>query len=93
MINSTNFLRMPELENQETKMSHDRYEVYVNNAFVGNKVLLTQTEDARDVERFIDSQGFIDTQVDVVGDHIQVSTANDTAEELKDVLRSYLAIR
>ena len=80
--------------NESLKNNHDYYDIYVNEEFVGKKMLLTEKEDISDVNDFLEKQGYnnISTQLD--GDHY-VIRANDEEEarRLKETLSIYLHIR
>lgn len=77
-----------------TKISHDRYDVYVNKDYVGRKVLLTQGEDVTDVADFLKSHGLNKFASHIDGDHLHIDS-NDTAEQtaIKDALSIYLQMR
>jgi hypothetical protein len=70
-----------------TKLSEDRYEIYVNNDFIGYKSLLNASDDLSDVDDFLKSQGINEFQSQLNGDHYHIS-ASET-ERIKDVLNVY----
>ncbi|MEQ6391176.1 hypothetical protein RZN22_17975 [Bacillaceae bacterium S4-13-58] len=82
------------LDDNRTKNAHDRYDVYVNKSHVGQKVLLTQTEDVTDIKDYLDAKGFNGVEGYLDGDHYVIQT-NDPAEaeRIKDILSVYLGIR
>ena len=57
-------------ENDSLKLSTDSYEVFVNDDKVGNKLLLTQTDDPNDLNDFLENNGFKNFKVNVVGNSI-----------------------
>lgn len=79
-------------ENHDMKLSQDRYEVFVNGDKVGNKILLTQTEDAHDLHSYLESNGFTDFEYQVIGDHIEIQTKQESGH-MKGILSSYLGIK
>jgi hypothetical protein len=77
-----------------TKLAHDRYDVYVNDDFVGQKPLLNQSEDITDVSDFLKSQGFNSFQALVDGDHYKIEpTDSNTERKMKEALSIYLQTR
>jgi len=75
----------------EVKNSSDSYDIYVNNEYVGKKVMVTQTEDLTDIMDFLKTQGVEDVNGKLDGDHYQI-TANDP-EQVKDIMKVYLENR
>jgi hypothetical protein len=69
------------------KLSEDRYEIYVNNDFIGYKSLMNTSDDLSDVDDFLKSQGIKEFQSQLDGDHYHIS-ASET-ERIKDVLSVY----
>lgn len=79
-------------ENHHSKISNDSYEVFVNDDKVGNKILLTQTDDAKDLNQYLEENGFNHFKVNVLGDSIVIET-NERPHKMKEILSSYLDIR
>ncbi|MBM7662399.1 capsule polysaccharide export protein KpsE/RkpR [Bacillus mesophilus] len=78
----------------DTKMNHDRYDVYVNGEFVGHKVLLTQSEDITDVNDFLKTQGFKHFEGRLDGDHYDLHVEdNQSLQDMREALQIYLQIR
>ncbi|WP_417898583.1 hypothetical protein ABN702_21210 [Bacillus haimaensis] len=75
-----------------TKLSHDRYEVYVNGDFVGQKTLLSTREDVTSVNEFLHTQGHNDFLTNLDGDHYHIRTTKKE-RELKHALQLYLNSR
>lgn len=75
----------------QVKGAHDEIDVYVNDEFIGKKMLLTQTEDAGDIVDFLKLQGVEDVTTELNGDHYVIKS-NDP-ERLKQVLGVYLQNR
>ena len=79
-------------DNHDAKLSQDRYEVFVNGDKVGNKILLTQTDDTHDLDSYLQTNGFTDFEYKVTGDHIEIKTKQES-NDMKEILSSYLSIR
>jgi capsule polysaccharide export protein KpsE/RkpR len=78
----------------ETKMNHDRYDIYVNKDYVGQKTVLGQNEDIFDLEDFLKEQGISGFQSELEGDHFHLTSPDDSsATNMKDVLNVYLQSR
>lgn len=75
----------------QTKLYTDRYEVFVNGDKVGDKIQRTQVEDPDYLEIYLKEQGFQDFHYEVVGDHIEIRSLEDT-EQIKNILSGYLSI-
>lgn len=69
------------------KLQDDRYEIYVNDEFVGYKTLLNQSDSIEDVDDFLKQQGTKEFTGQLDGNHYYIQT-ND-ANNVKDVLRVY----
>ncbi|MFD1735104.1 hypothetical protein ACFSCX_00875 [Bacillus salitolerans] len=80
-------------QHANSKISHDRYDVYVNGDFVGHKTLLTQTEDITDVNDFLHSQGYNRYEASLNGDHFEIRAEDETATDLAEALQIYLQTR
>lgn len=74
-------------DNGTAKLSEDRYEIYVNDDFVGYKSLHNVSDQLSDVDDFLKSQGIQGFQSLLEGDHYYISGEN--TERLKDVLSVY----
>ncbi|WP_404331651.1 hypothetical protein [Mesobacillus maritimus] len=75
----------------QVKSAHDEIDVYVNDEFIGKKMLLTQTEDANDIGDFLKLQGVENVTTEINGDHYVIKS--DNPERLKQVLEVYLQNR
>ncbi|CAG9620072.1 hypothetical protein [Sutcliffiella rhizosphaerae] len=75
-----------------TKLSHDRYEIYVNGDFVGQKYLLSPREDVTSVYEFLHTHGYYDFLSNIDGDHFHIETTKKE-RELKHALQIYLNSR
>lgn len=75
------------------KLNQDRYEVYVNGDYVGEKSLLVQTDDITDVDDFLHQEGYTEFASDLDGDHYNINADEASQEDLKNNLKLYLKIR
>jgi hypothetical protein len=93
MSDRFDFFPFVDTDENEVKLSHDRYEVYVNGDFVGYKTLFGSNEDVVDVEQFLQNQGFSQIEAKVDGDHYEIHADRDEEEKVKKVLEMYLQQR
>ncbi len=91
--NQTAFPPFPDLrkESDILKEGHEAYDVYVNEEFVGKKVLLTQSEEIDDIVDFLKTQGVKNVSTNLEGDHFVINS--EEPENLKQILKTYLQIR
>ncbi|WP_235991645.1 hypothetical protein [Metabacillus schmidteae] len=75
-----------------TKLSQDRYDVYVNQDYVGQKYLLTAQESVSDIDDFLRNEGISDFQSVVDGDHYHIKALGNE-HKVADVLKVYLQNR
>lgn len=76
---------------QGSKLNQDRYEVFVDGEYVGDKVLYAQNEDESSVADFLEKQGYDQVKVEKDGDHIIVhSHDHDEAAKMRHALEVYL---
>lgn len=68
---------------------HDQYNVFVNNDYIGKKVLLTDTEKPSDLEKYLYSQGFTNFKTDINQTDIKIKCNEDT-DKIESILGSYL---
>jgi hypothetical protein len=71
----------------DSKLSEDRYEIYVNGDFVGYKTLFNVSDYLSDVDNFIKSQGNIEFKSQLDGDHYNIQT--EESERIKEILDVY----
>lgn len=77
-----------EEDNQE-KLNEDRYELYVNNEYIGDKTLLNHSDSLKDVDDFIKLQGIEDFSTEVEGDHYHILADSHVSSQLKGILSVY----
>ncbi|MDQ0226683.1 hypothetical protein [Metabacillus niabensis] len=76
----------------QAKVSHDRYDVYVNDDFVGQKYLLTAQESVHDIDEFLMNEGQKDFHSYLDGDHYYIRTQTNE-QSISNVLKVYLQNR
>jgi hypothetical protein len=72
--------------------SSDRYDVYVNQDFIGQKLLLTAQESVHDIDDFLKSEGYRNFQSYADGDHYYIR-AVENEQDVANVLKVYLQNR
>jgi hypothetical protein len=75
-----------------TKLSHDRYDVYVNQDYIGQKYLLTAQESVQDIDDFLRNEGYSNFQSYLDGDHYYIKAVNNE-HDVANVLKVYLQNR
>lgn len=75
-----------------TKLSHDRYDVYVNQDYVGQKYLLSAQESVHDIDDFLKNEGITKFQSVADGDHYHIR-ALENEHKVADILKVYLQNR
>ncbi|MBM7095521.1 MULTISPECIES: hypothetical protein [Alteribacter] len=84
------YFRVFEGEQYDGKLTEDRYEMYVNNHYVGDHTLYTEKEHASSVKDFLHQQGFRHVNMEVNGDHVVVITpSHEEAERMENCLRIF----
>ncbi|WDC83254.1 hypothetical protein PL321_10690 [Caloramator sp. mosi_1] len=74
----------------DLKQEHDTYRIYVNGDYVGNKTLLSQGEDIKDIEGFLKSRGYKNIASQIEGNMYNIEVADELLEEIKRNLNVYL---
>lgn len=80
-------------EDENIKISHDSFNVYVNEEYIGKKTLLAQNEKPSDVEGYLKHRGFHNFNSSISGDHILINSAFEEADGIKKNLEIYLTLR
>ncbi len=75
----------------DLKNAHDAYDIYVNDEFIGKKLVLTQSEEVGDVVDFLKVQGVQNVSTNLDGDHYVIKT--EDAQRVKDIIAAYLKNR
>ena len=86
------FYNLMDFDNNE-KIEHDSYDVYVNKDYVGRKILLTQNESLKDISGYLKRQGFNNFSTEVQGNHVIIKSEGAEADAIKRNLNVYLHIR
>lgn len=81
------FLENRQDDRDAVKLTDDRYEIYVNDDFVGYKTLLNRNDDLQDVDDFLHQQGVQNFKTLQDGDHYKIETLD--AKRARDVLSVY----
>lgn len=84
---------IPQFENFNLKEAHDTYRVYLNGDYIGEKILLTPTEDVKDVERFLKDRGYKNIATQIDGNVLNIVADSTVAEEIKNNLNVFLNLR
>ncbi|MFD2215184.1 MULTISPECIES: hypothetical protein [Bacillaceae] len=75
-----------------TKIGQDRYDVYVNQDYIGQKYLLTAQESVSDIDEFLKNEGVNNFESYLDGDHYYIK-AVENEQRVSDVLKVYLQNR
>jgi hypothetical protein len=73
----------------DSKLNEDRYEVFVNQEFVGHKTLLNQGDHLSDIDHFLKSQGISSIKASLDGDHYLIETSQEDRTKASDALKVY----
>lgn len=79
-------------ESSHSKISHDRYDVYVNQDYIGQKFLLSAQESVQDIDDFLKNEGYGNFQSYLDGDHYYIR-AVENEQNVANVLKVYLQNR
>jgi hypothetical protein len=79
-------------DQSNTQLSHDRYDVYVNQDYIGQKYLLTAQESVQDIDDFLRNEGHSNFQSYLDGDHYYIKAVNNE-HDVANVLKVYLQNR
>ncbi|SDZ66826.1 hypothetical protein SAMN05421736_12811 [Evansella caseinilytica] len=81
-------------EDYDVKLNDDRYQIYVNEEYVGDHTMFLPKEDASAVVDFLHTQGFKHVNMEVNGDHIVIHTeSREEAEQMETALKVYVRNR
>jgi hypothetical protein len=86
--NSFPFINADVGADSDVKLNEDRYEVYVNGNFVGQKSLKNQGENLSDIDDFLRLQGFSNFTTSVDGDHYMIHISNHD-DDISNALSVY----
>lgn len=74
----------------DSKLEEDSYRVYVNNDYVGSKVLYSQIEKIEDLNKYLQNQGFNDFNTKLDGNHYSIHAEETEAKHMKETLQVHL---
>lgn len=78
----------------EDIIEHDSYDVYVNDDFVGRKVLYSESEDISNISDYLSSNGYGDFTYTEDGNKFIIEDFDEEeADKMKNQLETYLNIR
>ncbi|APH06889.1 hypothetical protein A9C19_00320 [Bacillus weihaiensis] len=75
-----------------SSITHDRYDVYINQDFIGQKYLLTAQESVHDIDEFLKNEGIKEFESYLDGDHYYIK-AGENERRAAEVLKVYLQNR
>lgn len=75
------------MANGDSKLSEDRYEIYVNDDFVGYKTLFNASDSLADVDDFLKTQGVQNFSTELDGDHYKIKASE--SDQIKEILDVY----
>jgi hypothetical protein len=75
-----------------SQISHDRYDVYVNQNYIGQKSLLTAQESVQDIDDFLRNEGYSNFQTFIDGNHYYINAVGNE-HGVASVLNVYLQNR
>ncbi|MBE4907705.1 hypothetical protein IMZ08_06515 [Bacillus luteolus] len=77
----------------DAKLNEDRYEVFINQQFIGHKTLLTQGDHLTDIDNFLKSQGITSFKSSLDGDHYLIEASPEDQTKARDALNVYFTNR
>jgi len=81
-------------DENEDIIEHDSYDVYVNDDFVGRKVLYSESEDITNISDYLSSNGYGDFTYTEEGNKFIIEDYDEEeAGKMKNQLETYLNIR
>ncbi|MFA6939430.1 MAG: hypothetical protein WCQ54_00390 [Clostridiaceae bacterium] len=81
-------------DENEDIIEHDSYDVYVNDDFVGRKVLYAESEDISTISDYLSSNGYGDFTYTEDGNKFIIEDFDEEeADKMKNQLETYLNIR
>lgn len=76
-----------------SKIAHDIYKVFVNNDYVGDKVLLAQNEHVEGIEKYLKNKGFENFSTKLTGNEYAIKPSEGDFHNMKNTLEVYLQTR
>ncbi|ADD02234.1 conserved hypothetical protein [Thermoanaerobacter mathranii subsp. mathranii str. A3] len=80
--------------NANLKVPTDTFSIYVNEEYVGDKILIAQGDLGKNsVKEYLMNQGFTDFSYTIDGKNIYIDTYEENAKNMINYLKVYLRIR
>ncbi|WP_421385148.1 hypothetical protein ACOJQI_10395 [Bacillus salacetis] len=80
------------INEDEMKLQHDQYQVYVGDDLIGRKTLLNQADKLSDIDDFLRSNGIDSFQTSLEGDHYTIQP-NEKADKIVKAMEIYFKNR
>ncbi|EDL66772.1 hypothetical protein [Bacillus sp. SG-1] len=80
------------IDEEQTKLLQDQYEVYVDHDFVGRKTLFNQVDMLSDIDDFLKANGIDSFQTKLEGDHYKINPQGQS-ENIISALEVYFKNR
>lgn len=77
-------------ENNELKNYHDKFTVYVNNDYVGDKTLVTQGDSVNSIRTFLNEQGYDKFSTNIEGSRYNIRCNEEVSSNIKNAVNVYL---
>ncbi|MBO9129103.1 hypothetical protein [Bacillus sp. 165] len=74
----------------DSKQSYEAYDVFVDQEYVGQKMMANEYEHIADIEDFLRGRGFVNFSTAMEGDHYEIHVHDDGERQaIKDNLNMY----
>lgn len=70
------------------KNANESYDVFVNEQYIGKKLIMTQNDSLEDMVDFIKAQGIEDVSTQLAGDHYIIKTSEE--QRVKQLVAAHL---
>lgn len=83
-----------EADINHNRLQHDSYQIYVNNDYIADKVLISQNEKINEVDDYLKEQGLYEFSSELDGNKYNlICDDKEVSKRLKKILNIYLNIR
>ncbi|MFX3623403.1 MAG: hypothetical protein ACE3JP_04990 [Ectobacillus sp.] len=72
------------------KLAHDTYDVYVNEQYIGKKIMANEAEHVADIDDFLRGRGFTRFTSKTIGDHYNICVDESEQQEVASHVESFL---
>ncbi|MDT8715198.1 hypothetical protein IAI10_00690 [Clostridium sp. 19966] len=72
------------------KNYHDKYAVYVNNDYIGEKALVTQGDSVNSIRNFLNDQGYDNFATSIEGSRYSIKCNEESSGSIKNAVSVYL---